>query len=56
MATDVIGGNNRLSEDLRVFYDSDHKWYYLSEQMPDELLVFRQADTDPLKMGELSPT
>ncbi|CZS96389.1 uncharacterized protein RAG0_05746 [Rhynchosporium agropyri] len=50
MATDVIGEKN-LSEDLRVFHDDDHKWYYLSEQMPDELLMFRQADTDASKMG-----
>ncbi|CZT11149.1 uncharacterized protein RCO7_05576 [Rhynchosporium graminicola] len=49
MATDVIGEKN-LSEDLRVFHDDDHKWYYLSEQMPDELLMFRQADTDASKM------
>lgn len=54
MATDVIGDNDRLSEDLRVFHDSDHKWYYLSEQMADELLVFRQADTDASKLGKES--
>lgn len=52
--TDVLGDFNRLSEDLRVFHENEHKWYYLSAQMPDELLLFRQADTNFAKMGMMS--
>ncbi len=51
-ATDVIGGEHGLSEDMRVVYDENHKWYYLKDQTPDELLLFRQCDTDSTKLGK----
>jgi hypothetical protein len=32
----------------RQIYQSDrHKWYYLSDQQPDEMWVFMQSDSDP---------
>ena len=52
-STDVIGDENGgLSEDLRVSYDQNHKWYYLKDQTPDELILFRQCDTDRNKFGK----
>lgn len=53
-STDVIGDENGgLSEDLRVSYDQNHRWYYLKDQTPDELILFRQCDTDRNKLGRL---
>jgi len=51
--TDVIGGDHGLSEDFRVKYDENHKWYYLKDQTPDELILFRQCDTDGTKLGKI---
>ncbi|MCJ1395218.1 hypothetical protein MMC18_008101 [Xylographa bjoerkii] len=51
MSTDVLGGKHMLTEDMRVFYNERHEWFYLSNQTPDELLIFRQADTNSTFMG-----
>lgn len=32
---------------MQVHYDAAHKWYYLADQEPSELLVFRQTDSHP---------
>jgi len=32
-------------ETYQLHYNSGHKWYYLSDQMPNEALVFLQADS-----------
>ncbi|KAL8805665.1 MAG: hypothetical protein Q9182_001809 [Xanthomendoza sp. 2 TL-2023] len=39
----------RVTENLQVHYDADHRWYYLEDQKPSELLVFRQADSHPAR-------
>jgi len=36
-----------FTENRQVYYNPKHVWYYLSKQLPSELLVFRQADTEP---------
>ena len=42
---------NLATENFQVYHRSEHKWYYLSNQTPGELIVFKQADsligTDP---------
>ena len=37
----------RFSENLQVYYDAAQSWFYLKDQEPSELLVFRQADSHP---------
>ncbi|KAF9888436.1 hypothetical protein FE257_008714 [Aspergillus nanangensis] len=34
-----------VRENVMVYHNPDQKWYYLSGQMPSELLLFRQADS-----------
>jgi len=36
----------QYAENVGVHYNQQQKWMYLSNHMPDELLVFRQADSD----------
>ncbi|KAL8811597.1 MAG: hypothetical protein Q9223_007499 [Gallowayella weberi] len=38
---------SKVTENLQVHYDAGHRWYYLEDQKPSELLVFRQADSHP---------
>ena len=33
-------------ENLMLHHNSNHRWYYISDQMPEELLAFRQVDSD----------
>lgn len=33
-----------------------HKWYYFSEQTPDEVLLFVHEDTDPNAVGRIPHT
>ena len=47
MPTDVVFPA-KATENLQVHYDAAHKWYYLEDQEPSELLVFRQADSHPV--------
>lgn len=35
------------TENRQVYYCDDYKWYYLSEHQVDELMVFKQSDSDP---------
>ena len=44
MATDVVF-ETKATENLQVHYDPAQKWYYLQDQEPSELLVFRQTDS-----------
>ena len=34
------------SESYQVYHNARHRWYYLSNQMPDEMLVFKSFDSD----------
>ncbi|KAL9621735.1 MAG: hypothetical protein Q9160_003853 [Pyrenula sp. 1 TL-2023] len=42
----VVSQMNKLIENVLVHYNSRQKWYFLSNQMPSELLLFRQHDSD----------
>ena len=33
-------------ENMVVHYNPKQQWYYLSNQLPNELLIFRQADSE----------
>ena len=45
------------TENTLVFYRSEHKWYYLSGQRTDEVIVFKQADSlEASCAGELLAT
>ncbi|CAO1596776.1 hypothetical protein XANCAGTX0491_000607 [Xanthoria calcicola] len=39
------------TENIQVHRDARQRWYYLSGQQPDELLVFRQTDSKRKEMG-----
>lgn len=39
------------TENIQVHWDARQRWYYLSGQQPDELLVFRQTDSKRKEMG-----
>ena len=45
MAGDVVD-RNQVFENTQVHYNSGQKWYYLSGQMPDELILFKNADSE----------
>jgi len=33
------------TENYQVYYRPEYRWYYLSDHRPDELIVFKQSDT-----------
>jgi hypothetical protein len=39
------------SENVQVHYGLGQRWYYLADQMPNELLVFKSADSDDGRPG-----
>ncbi|KAI4218170.1 MAG: hypothetical protein LQ349_008829, partial [Xanthoria aureola] len=43
--------SNFATENIQVHRDARQRWYYLSGQQPDELLVFRQTDSKRKEMG-----
>lgn len=47
---DLIPGDvvsiEKTEENMLVHYNARQKWYYLSNQQPSELPIFRQADSD----------
>jgi hypothetical protein len=45
MAGDVVD-RNQVFENTQVHFNPDMKWYYLSDQMPDELIIFKNADSE----------
>lgn len=45
MATDVVDRGG-FTENYQVYFNPDHKWYYLNKQLPSEVVVFRQTDSD----------
>ena len=44
IAADVIYPHY-VGESFNVFHNNDHKWFYLSDQMPEEVLVFKSFDS-----------
>lgn len=34
-------------ENMQVYHTDKQKWFYISNQMPDEAWIFLQADTKP---------
>jgi hypothetical protein len=44
MAGDVVD-RNQVFENTQVHHSDTQKWYYLSGQMPDELVIFKNADS-----------
>lgn len=34
-------------ETLFTYYSPHHKWYYVSKQTPDEVILFKNFDSDP---------
>lgn len=45
IATDVVDRNG-FTENYQVYFNPKHKWYYLNKQLPSEVVIFRQTDTD----------
>ena len=46
MPADIVF-DTKVTENMQVHHAAAHKWYYLEDQEPSELLVFRQADSHP---------
>lgn len=44
------------SENVQVHHSEAQRWYYLENQMPNELLVFKSADSEEGKPGVLPGT
>ena len=42
---------NWSTENLQVHYHEDQRWYYLPEQMPSEVLIFKSAESDMEKLA-----
>jgi len=36
-----------VTENLQIHHNSSHEWYWLADQTPSELLIFKSADSDP---------
>lgn len=45
MATDVVTRTG-FTENYQIYHNDDHMWYYLSDQLANEVIVFRQTDTE----------
>ena len=37
---------NRFTENQRLYYSPRHKWYYYKDLGQDEVIMFRQTDSD----------
>lgn len=47
----------RVGENSLLHHDDAHRWYYLSDMMENDLIVFRNVDSEgdmPRKSGKLS--
>ena len=47
MPADIVF-DTKVTENMQVHHAASHKWYYLEDQDPSELLVFRQAESHPV--------
>jgi hypothetical protein len=45
MAGDVVD-RDAVFENTQVHYNPQQKWYYLANQIPSELLIFKNADSE----------
>jgi len=45
MAGDIVD-KDAVFENTQVHFNPEQKWYYLSDQMPEELLIFKNADSE----------
>jgi hypothetical protein len=45
-AMDFFMREDTVIENIQVYYNEAHKWYYLSNQLIHELLVFRQGGSN----------
>lgn len=55
MASDFVDSWG-YSENVQVHYSTKQKWYHLENQMPNELLVFKSADSEDGKNGTFPGT
>lgn len=46
IAADVVYPHY-VGESFNVFHNGSHRWYYLSDQMPEEVLIFKSFDSLP---------
>ncbi|KAF2118387.1 hypothetical protein BDV96DRAFT_569812 [Lophiotrema nucula] len=44
IASDVIYPHY-VGESFNVFHNREHRWYYLSDQLPDEVFIFKSYDS-----------
>ena len=40
-----------LAENINFYYNPDHKWYFLSDQQPDEAWMIKIMDTNAASNG-----
>jgi hypothetical protein len=45
MAGDIVD-KDAVFENTQVHFNPKQKWYYLPDQMPEELLIFKNADSE----------
>jgi len=45
IASDVVTRTG-FTENFQCYYNPDHKWYYLNNQLDSEVIIFRQTDTE----------
>jgi hypothetical protein len=50
VAADAVS-RDRVGEHTRVYYNDKHKWFYVDKMQRDEVLVFRQVDTEVMGGG-----
>jgi hypothetical protein len=50
MAGDIVD-KDAVFENTQVHFNTEQKWYYLSNQIPEELLIFSNADSEEEKGG-----
>ena len=46
IASDVIYPHY-VGESFNVFHNESHRWYYLSDHMPEEVFIFKSYDSYP---------
>jgi hypothetical protein len=52
MATDVVTRTG-FTENYQIYHNDEHLWHYLNQQLANEVIVFRQTDTEErLATGE----
>jgi hypothetical protein len=44
MAGDIVD-EDAVFENTQVHFNPEQKWYYLPDHMPEELLIFKNADS-----------